>query len=175
MSPNVTLAIIAGALVACGVYLITERSLSRILMGVMVAGNGVNLLFLVASGAAGGPPLIGVTPKEEESLRVLLAHIDGLAPSGVDAVCRVLHGKIPAFSNGEMDLVYSELRAICDGNERKQIMSLLLSVAAVDGRLSDLERRELERIAEELGVDLKELDVEPAAIPLAPGDLDAER
>ncbi|NMD45597.1 MAG: Na+/H+ antiporter subunit C, partial [Propionibacterium sp.] len=39
MSPNVTLAIIAGALVACGVYLITERSLSRILMGVMVAGN----------------------------------------------------------------------------------------------------------------------------------------
>lgn len=64
MSPNVTLAIIAGALVACGVYLITERSLSRILMGVMVAGNGVNLLFLVAC-AAGGPPLIGVTPKEE--------------------------------------------------------------------------------------------------------------
>ena len=62
MSPNVTLAIIAGALVACGVYLITERSLSRILMGVMVAGNGVNLLFLVASGAAGRPPLIGVTP-----------------------------------------------------------------------------------------------------------------
>ena len=65
MSPNVTLAIIAGALVACGVYLITERSLSRILMGVMVGGNGVNLLFLVASGAAGGPPLIGVTPKDE--------------------------------------------------------------------------------------------------------------
>ena len=65
MTPNVTLAIIAGTLVACGVYLITERSLSRILMGVMVAGNGVNLLFLVASGAAGGPPLIGVTPKEE--------------------------------------------------------------------------------------------------------------
>lgn len=67
MSPNVTLAIIAGALVACGVYLITERSLSRILMGVMVGGNGVNLLFLVASGAAGGPPLIGVTPKDEMS------------------------------------------------------------------------------------------------------------
>ena len=65
MSPNVTLAIIAGALVACGVYLITERSLSRILIGVLLAGNGVNLLFLVASGAAGGPPLIGVTPKEE--------------------------------------------------------------------------------------------------------------
>lgn len=65
MSPNLTLAIIAGALIACGVYLITERSLSRILMGVLLAGNGVNLLFIVASGPAGGPPLIGVTPKEE--------------------------------------------------------------------------------------------------------------
>jgi multicomponent Na+:H+ antiporter subunit C len=32
-------------------------------MGVMLAGNGVNVLFLVASGAAGGPPLIGVTEK----------------------------------------------------------------------------------------------------------------
>ena len=79
-----TLAIIAGALVACGVYLITERSLSRILMGVMVAGNGVNLLFLVASGAAGGPPLIGVTPKEEMAdplpqAMVLTAIVIGLA------------------------------------------------------------------------------------------------
>ena len=64
---NLTLAIVSGVLVAAGVYLITERSLSRILMGVMVGGNGVNLLFLVASGAAGGPPLIGVTPKDEMS------------------------------------------------------------------------------------------------------------
>ena len=30
MSPNLTLAIVAGALVACGVYLITERSLMRV-------------------------------------------------------------------------------------------------------------------------------------------------
>ncbi|MFT4296489.1 MAG: Na(+)/H(+) antiporter subunit C [Micropruina sp.] len=86
MSPNVTLAIIAGALVACGVYLITERSLSRILMGVMVAGNGVNLLFLVASGAAGGPPLIGTTPKEQMSdplpqAMVLTAIVIALATS----------------------------------------------------------------------------------------------
>ena len=46
MSPNVTLAIIAGALVACGVYLITDRSLMHVLMGVMFAGNGVSLRLL---------------------------------------------------------------------------------------------------------------------------------
>ena len=108
----------------------------------------------------------GVTPKEEESLRALLAHIQGLPPAGVDAVCRVLHGKIPSFSDSEMELVYSELRAICDGNERKQIMRLLISVAAVDGRLSDLEHRELERISGELGVELREVEADPEPLPL---------
>lgn len=61
MSANLTLAILAGALVACGVYLLLERSLTRILLGVIIASNGVNLLFLVASGGSGGAPIIGDT------------------------------------------------------------------------------------------------------------------
>ena len=61
MTANLTLALVAGALIACGVYLITERSLSRILIGVVLASNGVNVLFLVASGPAGGAPIIGLT------------------------------------------------------------------------------------------------------------------
>ena len=67
MPANLTLAIVGGALIACGVYLITERSLSRILIGVVLSSNGVSALFLVASGAAGGPALIGLTPKAEMS------------------------------------------------------------------------------------------------------------
>lgn len=65
MSANLTLAILAGTLVACGVYLLLERSLTRILLGVMLASNGVNLLFLVASGGSGGPPIIGDTPEDQ--------------------------------------------------------------------------------------------------------------
>jgi multicomponent Na+:H+ antiporter subunit C len=64
---NLTLAITAGLVIACGVYLITERSLSRILVGVVLASNGVNLLFLVASGPAGGAPIIGLTPADRMS------------------------------------------------------------------------------------------------------------
>ena len=60
MNPNLTLSLIAGVMVAVGVYLLTERSLSRILMGVMVLSNGVNVLFLVASGPAGLPAIIGL-------------------------------------------------------------------------------------------------------------------
>ena len=67
MSPNLTLVLVSGVLVAAGVYLLLERSLTRILVGVLLASNGVNVLFLVSSGAAGGAPIIGVTPAQEMS------------------------------------------------------------------------------------------------------------
>jgi multicomponent Na+:H+ antiporter subunit C len=67
MTANLTLCIVAGIVIACGFYLITERSLSRILVGVVLASNGVNILFLVASGAAGGAPIIGLTPPAQMS------------------------------------------------------------------------------------------------------------
>ena len=59
MTPSLTLALTAGVLVTAGVYLLTERSLTRILMGVLVMSNGVNLLFLVAMGPSGNPAIIG--------------------------------------------------------------------------------------------------------------------
>lgn len=58
MSGNLTLALVAGVLITAGVYLLTERSLTRILVGVVVMSNGVNILFLVAAGPAGKPPLL---------------------------------------------------------------------------------------------------------------------
>ena len=67
MNPNLTLVVISGVLVAAGVYLLLERSLTRILVGVLLASNGVNVMFLVASGAAGGAPIIGVTEPQEMS------------------------------------------------------------------------------------------------------------
>jgi multicomponent Na+:H+ antiporter subunit C len=51
--------------VTAGVYLLLERSLSRVLIGVILIGNGANLLFLVAGGAAGRPPLVGLELERE--------------------------------------------------------------------------------------------------------------
>lgn len=59
MTPTLVLAIAGGVLIAAGVYLLLERSLMRILAGVMLAGNGVNLLFLVSAGPAGLAPIVG--------------------------------------------------------------------------------------------------------------------
>ena len=64
MSANLTLAVVAGLLVACGVYLLLERSLTRILLGVLLTSNGVNLLFLIAAGYPGTPPIVGLTDEK---------------------------------------------------------------------------------------------------------------
>ncbi|SFS15264.1 multisubunit sodium/proton antiporter, MrpC subunit [Agrococcus baldri] len=63
MTPTLILAIAGGVLIAAGVYLLLERSLMRILAGVMLAGNGVNLLFLVSAGPAGDAAIVGADPE----------------------------------------------------------------------------------------------------------------
>ena len=60
MSPNIVFVVTIGVLFTVGVYLVLERSLTRILLGIVLLSNGTNLLILVAGGAAGAPPLIGV-------------------------------------------------------------------------------------------------------------------
>ena len=64
-TPNVVLVVVIGVLFAAGVYLVLERSLSRVLLGTLLMGNGANLLFMVAGGRAGGAPLIGTTAPED--------------------------------------------------------------------------------------------------------------
>lgn len=59
MTANIVLALVAGVLVACGIYLLSERPLSRILMGVILVSNGVNILFLIAGGPSALPAFIG--------------------------------------------------------------------------------------------------------------------
>jgi multicomponent Na+:H+ antiporter subunit C len=56
MSVNLTLLIVMGALYACGIYLILERSLTRVLLGLMLLTNATNLLILTTGGYAGLAP-----------------------------------------------------------------------------------------------------------------------
>lgn len=59
MSPNLTLVVVSSALIGTGVYLFLSRSLVRALMGFLLMGNGINLLFVIGSGPAGAPPIVG--------------------------------------------------------------------------------------------------------------------
>ena len=53
LDPNLTLVIVVGGLVAAGTVLVLDRSLVRILLGMVLIGNGVAVLFLVVCGPAG--------------------------------------------------------------------------------------------------------------------------
>ncbi len=67
MSVSLSLLLPAAALIGCGVYLVLERSLTRVLVGLVMLGNGVNLLFLVSGGPAGRAPIVGQSPTEQMS------------------------------------------------------------------------------------------------------------
>jgi multicomponent Na+:H+ antiporter subunit C len=49
--------IIIGGLTASGVYLLLERSLTRMLLGLLLISNAINLLILSVSGPRGNPPV----------------------------------------------------------------------------------------------------------------------
>lgn len=57
MNSSLLLVVLAALLVGVGVYLMLERSLSRIVIGLAIAGNGINVMFLVAGGPPGAAPL----------------------------------------------------------------------------------------------------------------------
>ncbi|WP_137145860.1 Na(+)/H(+) antiporter subunit C [Mycolicibacterium sp. CR10] len=57
--------ILIGALTAAGVYLLLERSLTRMLLGLLLISNAINLLILSAGGPSGNPPVRGRTSGSE--------------------------------------------------------------------------------------------------------------
>jgi multicomponent Na+:H+ antiporter subunit C len=56
---TVTLAVIVGVLYAAGTYLLLQRTLTRIVIGLALMGHGANVLLMLAAGGPGAPPLIG--------------------------------------------------------------------------------------------------------------------
>jgi multicomponent Na+:H+ antiporter subunit C len=59
---TLTLAVTVGALYAAGTYLLLQRTLTRIVIGLALMGHGANVLLLMAAGGPGAPPLIGDEP-----------------------------------------------------------------------------------------------------------------
>ncbi len=53
------LALVVGVLYAAGTYLLLQRNLTQIVIGLAVMGHGANLLLLMAGGRAGQAPFAG--------------------------------------------------------------------------------------------------------------------
>lgn len=56
---TVLLVVVAGALCACGTYLVLGRQLSRVVIGIGLFGHGVNVLIVLSGGDGGDPAFAG--------------------------------------------------------------------------------------------------------------------
>lgn len=59
MVANLFMLIAAGTLISAGVYLVLDRAMTKMMLGLMLIGNGANLLILQAGGVSGSPPIMG--------------------------------------------------------------------------------------------------------------------
>ncbi|MRX43993.1 NADH-quinone oxidoreductase subunit K [Agromyces kandeliae] len=59
MTASLTLVIVAAVLFGTGITVMLERSLTRVLIGFLLVGNGVNLFMFIMAGAPGLAPIHG--------------------------------------------------------------------------------------------------------------------
>lgn len=64
---SLTLALVVGVLFAVGTYLMLQRTLTRVIFGLVTMGHGANLLLQLAGGRAGRPPLV----EEDSATRIV--------------------------------------------------------------------------------------------------------
>ncbi|GAA1058428.1 hypothetical protein GCM10017608_26570 [Agromyces luteolus] len=59
MTASLTLVIVAAVLFGTGITVMLERSLTRVLIGFLLVGNGVNLFMFTMAGTPGLAPILG--------------------------------------------------------------------------------------------------------------------
>jgi multisubunit Na+/H+ antiporter MnhC subunit len=58
MTASLALIVVMAVLYAAGIYLMLERSLTRVLFGFLLVGNATNLLILIVAGVPGAAPIV---------------------------------------------------------------------------------------------------------------------
>lgn len=66
MTIDAILLLIMGVMFACAIYLLMDRTLTRIMFGLMLFTNAANLLIIIMAGPAGVPPIVrsGIAAEE---------------------------------------------------------------------------------------------------------------
>ena len=65
MSASLTLVALMALMYAAGVYVMLDRSLTRVLIGFLLVGNATNLLIFIMSGRPGSSPIVTGTSIDE--------------------------------------------------------------------------------------------------------------
>jgi multicomponent Na+:H+ antiporter subunit C len=67
VSSSLLLLVLIALLYTAGIYLVLDRSLTRVLLGVLILGNATNLLVISAGGPFGAAALVGRAPESAMS------------------------------------------------------------------------------------------------------------
>lgn len=111
-------------LYACGVYLMLDRTLTRLLLGFLLVGNATNLLIFLMSGSFGAAP-IGGGPAEEMS--------DPLPQAFILTAIVITFG-VSAFL---LALIYRSWRLAQDMDDRVQDDEADLELATTEALTTD--------------------------------------
>lgn len=65
MNASLTLVVVMAIMYAAGVYVMLERSLTRVLIGFLLVGNATNLLLFIMSGRPGSAPIVTGTATDD--------------------------------------------------------------------------------------------------------------
>lgn len=125
---SLTLVVLVGALFGIGVYLILQRSLTRIVVGLGLIGHSVNLLLLATGGRAGEPPVV---------------HGDGHTEKLVDPVPQALALTAIVIGFGVsaflLALAYRRWTLTHDDEVENDLEDRRIALMAQQGRLADEE------------------------------------
>ena len=151
MTTSVVALVIIGGLTTAGVYLLLERSLIRMLLGLLLISNAINLLLLSVGGPSGNPPIRGRTSGGETTTADPLAQ-------GLILTAIVITMGVAAFV---LALTYRSYRL----NTIEEV-----SNDPEDTRVSQLTGREsAEEVAERLDPDLTRDTDAPDELDALPG------
>jgi multicomponent Na+:H+ antiporter subunit C len=143
--------VLVGGLTSVGVYLLLERGLTRMLLGLLLIGNAVNLLILMVGGPSGNPPVRGRISDGETTTADPLAQ-------GMILTAIVISMGIAAFV---LSLIYRTYRLTTD----EEVVN-----DPEDTRVSQLTDEELEALDEARPVPQPARDTdEPDELDALPG------
>jgi multicomponent Na+:H+ antiporter subunit C len=119
MSVSLTLVAVMGILYAAGVYLLLERSMTRVLLGFLLVGNATNLLILVVSGRAGVAPFFGESGRLADPLPQAFVLTSIVITFGVSAFLMALIYR--SWRLAHMDVVEFDIEDVEVGHRKASV------------------------------------------------------
>ena len=137
MASNATLILTSAALIGCAVYLLLERSLVRVLIGLVMLSNGVNTMFLVAAGPAGSAPIIGVEARRPMTdplpqAMVLTAIVISLGTTAFLLAMAYRSWQLTGHDDVQDDVEDAQVRRLAEADEASDSFDLTQDARASD-------------------------------------------